>query len=209
MLVLEGSDNLGKTTAAKRIVELGALLASKVASKYEDLRALPIYYAHMSRPNSAFDFHHHYFDMMSAFAVQDRFHLGALVWHQDVMDIDRLRAVEGQLARLGSVVCILYSSDYGWFNNHVLDSMDSGKEEMFDIGTISKGNYTYESMAQGKGDLRPTFDFAFDIKDGQFLNDNQLIQIMHRWYSRLGLVMGMDNQALLEMLNELGQTAHR
>src|SRR5438045_2741728 len=70
MFILEGPDHVGKTTAAKRLVELAHARGLKQVS-----------YRHMSRPPEDFDYFGDYLKMMTdPWIVQDRFHYGGLVY---------------------------------------------------------------------------------------------------------------------------------
>lgn len=167
MLIIEGADNLGKTTACKRLVELAA--SDGVAHEY------PIRYQHMSRPNHHFDFFNDYQDMISRYAVQDRFHIGALAWHDKVLPLARLRIVEGWLAAQGSLVCVLVASDEKWYREHL---KSQPKQEMFSIDRILEGNKRFL-----QNDARQ--DYTYDVSIHGFLTDKMLWQILREWFSRL------------------------
>ena len=192
MLILEGSDCLGKTTAAKRLVELAA----------EDRSAqymFPVSYSHMSRPNQHFDFHSHYLDMISRFAVQDRFHLGSLVWHSGVMDEAKLRVIEGWLLSVGSMICVIATDDETWYGDH-LDN--SEKSEMFETDSILQANRRYLSMVgvgEEKLEAIPHVDESYIVngKNG-FVSDVVLKTWMRKWYRRLSYV-AYDNSGCFEV----------
>lgn len=168
MLIIEGSDHLGKTTAAKALV--------KAAAAH---RRYPIRYAHMSRPNEAFDFLHDYQDMSSKFAVQDRFHLGGLVWHKDKITLDSLKIIEGRLMALGSVCVVFYTSDEVWYEKAL---REKGKDEMFSPEVIMAANRRFKELAE----YTVWHDFMYDVKDGQFPTDVTILNWLNSWYSRLG-----------------------
>jgi hypothetical protein len=170
MLIIEGPDNLGKTTAAKRIVEL--------------ITDWPVYYAHMSRPNQTFDFFHHYKSMMSPYAVQDRFHLGSLVWHEGIMYQSKLRIIEAWLQLQGSLTIIFYSGNRAWYLNRLNESQ---KDEMFNIDEIMEANEQYIKMMDGSHEEEPRYDFAFDVGSFGFPKDHVLEYWIKIWTSRLAL----------------------
>lgn len=167
MLIIEGADHLGKTTAAKAIVKAAA----------KDCR-YPIRYAHMGRPNGAFDFLHDYQDMSSKFAVQDRFHIGGLVWHNNMITVSGLRIIEGRLMALGSICVIFYTSDEVWYEKAL---RERGKEEMFSPEVIMAANRKFKELA----DHVVWRDFVFDVKDGQFPDKAEIISWLCAWYGRL------------------------
>jgi hypothetical protein len=182
MLIIEGADNLGKTTAAKTLVKMAGQHADHFASDDEHI-VRPVRYVHMSRPNSAFDFFRDYQDMLSLNAVQDRFHLGALVWHTDVLDLHRLRIIEGWLASLGSYMVIFYCEcdDFyrAWLEQH-------GKEEMFDVDTIVAANAIYREIVYRQHHLDPRFDQSFAMTEEQMFPDDKTIQgWLESWFQRM------------------------
>jgi len=174
MFIIEGADNLGKTTAAQKILALSAKRAEHGLSP-----AAPTYYAHMSRPNAAFDFCHDYLDMMSRHAIQDRFHLGGLVWHQGVLTPDKLNFVEGHLMTLGSFLVVFYTSDDEWYKKSL---MASTKEEMFDPTTIVEANAKFRDNIPYTSRM---IDIMYDVKDGQWPSEETLNDWLFRWLERM------------------------
>jgi len=148
MLIIEGSDCLGKTTLAHKLVSLAA-----------DMNKYPVFYSHMSRPNKAFDFFEHYKDRMSMFAVQDRFHLGGLVWHEGEISEASLEIIEGWLMSIGSMTIVLYASDEKWYRRR-LERDNRGN--LLDIDTMCKANRTYMLFKGEPG--CPIVRHFFDIK---------------------------------------------
>lgn len=178
MLVIEGADNLGKTTAAQKIVAMAALRAQSRPESF-----FPIRYTHMTRPNEAFDFFADYQDMVSKYAVQDRFHLGGLVWHQNKIDNASLRIIEGWLYSLGSFIVVFYSDDDVWYRRHLSDNQ---KKEMFKPQVLEQANRTFRMIAQGEHPARPAVDLAININGRKgFPSDSQLETILDAWSLRL------------------------
>lgn len=176
MLIIEGADNLGKTTACKRLVELA-----------DRRRFIPAYYAHMGRPPERFDFKYDYVDRMSFFAVQDRFHLGSLIWHENVMYEHKLKFIEEKLAQFGSFVVVFYSSSKTHYEHRI---KNSSRDEMFEGNDIIQANDAYRELASFgrlKG-LNPAVDLTIDVRyDGEWYypTDEQLDSILNRWEERL------------------------
>jgi len=171
VLIIEGADELGKTTAAKRLVELAA-----EDGKY------PIRYAHMSRPNSTFDFFNDYSDMFSLFAVQDRFHIGGMVWHKNAISTSALRIIEGRLYTLGSVVVVMHTSDKDWYDA----ALSKGKPQSFSTNDIVTANDMFCALSQNNV---VSSDFIYDVKDGKYPSDDTLSMWLDCWYSRLKLLV--------------------
>ncbi len=187
MFIIEGSDCLGKTTAAKRMVELAAKRAKNIVALNNALRNYPIRYNHMSRPNAAFNFFTDYKDMICRYAIQDRFHLGALVYHENVMSEEQLRIIEGWLYSEGSVIVILYHSDAGKYKEKI--EADT-RGNLFDISFLCKTNDTWKKMAYGSIEsYAPLFDFSWDINSG-YPTDSVLEKWLAAWYRRLELLHG-------------------
>lgn len=150
MFIIEGSDSLGKTTAAKRMVE--HITQVRTGFYY------PVRYQHMTRPPSQhFNFDTDYLDMMSHFAIQDRFHLGALAYHDDVMPVESLRWIEGHLALHASFVVLMVAEDTGWYLRKM---QEETREQMFDLGFRVKANQRFLDMANGNCDIVPHVDLV-------------------------------------------------
>ena len=182
MFILEGADNLGKTTAAKVLVEQAAKHAAHFRDKKRHI-IRPIRYAHMTRQNEAFDFFEDYQDMISVHAVQDRFHLGALVWHDGVMDQHRLRIIEGWLACIGSYTVIFFA-ECDEFYRELLKK--SERDEMFNIDTIIHANRQYREMVYGSHPMTPYFDTFWPMTENKMWPDHEQIQQwLEAWFQRL------------------------
>lgn len=177
MLILEGSDDLGKTTAAKRLVHLAAERAEveeRNACKY------PIRYEHMTRPNSGFDFYRDYMDMVSMFAVADRFHIGGMVWH-DAIPYNKLKLIESWLAAVGSFTVLFVSDDPDWY----LQRLEQNKrKQMFDIETLMQANSTYLDMALGAFKFPVHHDHVIFVNHG-WPDDNALNITLDSWFDLL------------------------
>lgn len=167
MLIIEGADHLGKTTASKSLVKMAA-----------DDGFYPIRYSHMSRPNGAFDFLDDYQDMSSKFAVQDRFHLGGMVWHEGKITHSSLKIIEGRLMALGSFCVVMFTSDEAWYRDRLTAH---AKSEMFPIDAIMNANRMFKQLAE----YTVWCDILFDVKDGLYPTDIDIKHWLDRWYERL------------------------
>lgn len=178
MLILEGSDHLGKTTAAQTLVKLAA---ERVDNPSVDDVAHPIRYTHMTRPNKAFDFLYDYQDLLSKYAVQDRFHLGALVWHKGVITPESLQLIESWIGCLGSYTVIFASTNDEWYRAHL-----EGVNQMFDIDTLIAANDRYLQMISGVYPYNVQYDEGC-IVGPDFPTERYLNGILTAWYRRLEL----------------------
>lgn len=194
-LIIEGADNLGKTTAAKRLVDI---------ANSRDL--FPVHYAHMSRPPAQFDFFRDYERWTHPYCVQDRFHLGALVWHDPadtIRDISRLRLIEARLALMGSFTVVFVASDAEWYRSWI---SRNEKAEMFSADVILAGNERYRQLIHrpvyivSSGDTRspdtevnkwaPCVDAVHYIDgDNAFPSDDVLESWVSIWFRRMELAL--------------------
>ena len=180
MLIIEGSDCIGKTTAAKKLCHLVDQATDEAASPDSQF---PIRYAPMGRPSKAFDFFWDYNDLINKFAVMDRFHLGALVWHDDSMNESRLRIIEGWLLSVASVTVIMYAGD----NEHYESLLENDpKQQMFDKDTLLVANQDYASMGEGTHHLNPRYDHVWVSTPEHPFPGDEVLQIWWTtWLSRL------------------------
>lgn len=174
MLVIEGPDNLGKTTACRRLVEIVKTLGLKAE------------YRHMSRPNECFDWRHDYLKMMSPHYVQDRFHIGSILWHEKVMSLRRLQIIDSWICGLGGLVVLFYASDEKWYENSLRESK---KEEMFSPDNILRANRLCKRIAESWATENVvadfvSVDFAYDVSRFGFADDRVLRTIADEWILR-------------------------
>ncbi len=164
MLILEGADNLGKTIAAKKLLEMTT--------------SYPTYYSHMSRPNKNFNFCSHYKDMMSYFAIQDQFHLSGLVY-QGAIDKDQLNLIESWLGVYGTYTVVFVGSSK-WYEGRAKQ-----RKEMFDPDELQRVNSVYRRIALGQHELHPKIDYVVKVGPDSFVSDETLKDIYNQWYNRL------------------------
>jgi thymidylate kinase len=161
MLIIEGSDDLGKTTAAKRIVEI-------VSSR------IPAEYRHMGRPTANFDFGKDYFKMIEPFVVQDRFHYGSLIWHEGVMNATKFSVIEGKIRSIGGMSVVFVTTDVDWY---VKQLQASERKQMFNVDQLVNANARYQALAAKYAD--------FMVGVPQFITDENLEIIADEWLRRL------------------------
>jgi hypothetical protein len=167
MLIIEGSDRLGKTTAINKMRALTAQWNP------------PILYSHMSRPNEEkFDFYKDYRPLISTYTIQDRFHLGGIVWH-DAISQCHLRRIEAWLDLVASKTIVLFASDFRWYEKWIKE--DDRGNLLSDIAMI-EANQEYYSMAMGRHPLHPKIDFSWDVKS-QHVDEPQFVDLdtMQGW----------------------------
>jgi len=165
MFIIEGADNLGKTTAAKQIVE--------------KIERFPVFYSHMTRPKlNAFNFGTHYVDRMSVYGVQDRFHLGGIVYH-DAIGPTALRYIEGELLVRGSYIAIFIARDEAWYRQHLESNK---KDEMYGIETMVKTNQKFIELVDTH---RVHFDALCEVSEHGFPGYSLIEYWCEQWKDRL------------------------
>lgn len=150
MLILEGADCIGKTTTAKRIC------------KIFDLQM-----RHMSRPDSNFN---HAYEGMLGRHVQDRFHLGEVVYGRMLMgggpytSFDKMKLIQSYLRWQGCLTVIMYAEEE-WLRNQ-LKKQYEGREEMYSVPQILAANEAYRRLATADNHGEPYCDVSFNVTDG-------------------------------------------
>jgi len=195
MIIFEGGDQLGKTTACKRLVEM-------VGDQ------IPAWYAHMTRPVPAFNFDRDYVERMNGHAVQDRFHLGSIVWHNGVMNQAKLRGIEHHLDRWRSVIVVVYTKAVRPYE--IMLKQNSGRE-MFDPVDIVRANAIYRSIVERKHQWNPHWDIAIEIEyhDGEwyFINDAILQNIADFWLERINGIESPETTSTMHLRTRLHREA--
>jgi hypothetical protein len=177
MFIIEGPDDLGKTTAAKRLVTL-ALKREKH----------PIYYAHMGRPDEkTFNFSTDYLDRMSLYAVQDRFHLGGIVWHKNKINETSLRWLEGQLKIRASYLVIFANTKVDWYRERL---EKSHRDQLFSIDKIITANSAYLALLKANNSYCDVEWIVNSEKD--FPDDGVLNAWIDSWFERLDFLMDVE-----------------
>ena len=177
MFIIEGTDICGKTTTARRIVQLA-----------EDDGKIPARYVHMTRPSRAFDFYFHYVDMISMYGVQDRFHLGALAYHPPgTLTVQAYNFVEDLLRQKRSFLVVFYFGCRKAYSHHLKKHWRDG--EMFTPDRLLDVNDTFQKMVQGSAESNPwgfdvQMDDAWDVMNG-FPPESKILDWHERWKLRL------------------------
>lgn len=148
MLILEGADQVGKSTAARRLAEMAEC---------------PI--RHMSRPDPDFD--HLYVDRMDR-VIQDRFHLGEIVYGRVLnsggpyTSAENMRIIQAMLRWSGCLVVILYA-EADFLREQIAKN---NREEMYSLDQILMVNEAYRRLALSTNHGEPFCDVSFDVTDG-------------------------------------------
>ncbi len=178
MFIIEGSDNLGKSTFAK-----------KVTKHVQEYHHSPAFYTHMTRPPECFNFCSDYMDMMSYFGVQDRFHLGALAYHKNALTPEKQVIVEGELLRRGSYIFVMFAECDRWYRDQleeskrdqVIPNLKMPYEELIDM-LVSANTRFREMVCRHEVYFD---DYFMANKDQPYPNDTDAILLSQRWMNRI------------------------
>lgn len=178
MLIIEGADCLGKTTAIQAM--------RKLTKDWNP----PVLYSHMGRPAESFDFFKEYKPLITRYTIQDRFHLGGIVWHKNKITFESLRIIQSWLRLEGSVLIVFIATDYRWYEKKLKEDT---RGNLFDPLAIMEANQAYINMWMGNGPY--DIDFIWDVKG---INDKQpkypdeavMKNWLDAWHSRLFVLKG-------------------
>ena len=163
MIILEGADGTGKTHAAKKICD-----------------AWDLTYRHMSRPPEDFDHASEYVERVFD-GVQDRFHLGALVYGRILgtgtyPSAETMRQVQAYLRWQGCLVVVLVA-DRDWLSEQLTENT---KKEMYSDSLILDANEAYRALSTASNRGEPYADIVYDVSDGWPTEDTYSEWVMRR-----------------------------
>lgn len=168
MIVIEGADCTGKTTLCKKLSE-----------------ALKLPYRHMSKPADDFDHVAGYMQLVGAH-VQDRYHLGAVVYGQmlgagGAPSAQQMQLVQRYLRWQGCVVVILHCQRARL--SELLDQ--SSSKEMYQRDQILCANDGFIALTKCTNRGEPWCDIHIDVTD-RFpdIDDHVVQEIMEGWRYR-------------------------
>lgn len=172
MLVIEGSDCLGKTTLAKKIVR-------KVSEK-----GFPVVYSWMTRPNEQlFDFFLDYKKMLNPCAVMDRFHLGGLAYHTDKISLQKLQIINAWIRSIGGIIIVFYAADEEWYEQRI---REDERGNLLSWPIMCNGNVFFKDYARKKD-----CDYSFNVlplsnsmNNPMFVSDFDIDEIVEEWLER-------------------------
>ena len=175
MLLIEGSDYLGKTVLAKQIVR-----------KISEM-GLPVTYGWMTRPNeNVFDFFDDYKKLLNPYAVQDRFHLSGLAYHHDKISAQKLQIINGWIRGAGGLIVVLYANDEIAYKKRL---KQDERGNLLPVDILCKANKFYKRYVTQTGDC----DYGWNIltkhiDKPSFPTDYDIDELIDEWIQRRQLL---------------------
>jgi len=174
MIIVEGADGTGKSTLCRNLLD-------RLGEEYV--------YAHLSRPPEGFDVWYGHLGMINRFTVQDRFHMGEIVWPHARgeavgtwrMQPETYRLLDARLRLVGSFTVVLTC----WHDQ--LAERLAKSEHMYDQTTILRANNAYLDIVNtGRfGLYRPDYDYV--VRETQFHpypSSSDVNDIVHQYLQR-------------------------
>ena len=172
MIILEGADCLGKTTAAEA-------LCKRMASEFGGGDSA--YYRHMTKPPDTIDHVAHYFNGVGCH-VQDRYHLGSVTYGRIIgggsfTTPRRMRVVQQYLRWMGCVTVIFVAS-----RQFLADQLKraGSRKEMYSRANILDVNEAYWGLANSSNNGVQWCDYLIDVTHG-WASQQRLDEIFDAW----------------------------
>jgi hypothetical protein len=166
MLIIEGSDNVGKTTACRKM----EVLIGKGS------------YRHLSRPPDDFDHVREYMERIGPY-VQDRFHLGAITYGRMTKNGNcptsrDMLMVQRYMRWQGCIVVVMHA-ERDWLRRSTFN-----KGEMYPLDTILDVNSAFIALTKTTNRGEPYCDLAYDVSKRGYPSDETLSEWVDLWRSR-------------------------
>ncbi len=183
MLILDGTDNVGKTTLCNKLAVL--------ANEMKPFNEVKFKVNHMTRPDEDFNFFTDYKTLMGQYIIQDRFHFGAIAYHNLCpYNQDQLKFIESWLYRLGSMIIIVHPTSQFYYKTRLNVSR---RKEMFDVETIIRAYHRYDDIVLEclESGMRTSFDEVIYVDlnvDGDIVStadEPHLKAILEVWFDRI------------------------
>jgi len=134
----------------------------------------------MTRPNEeTFDFFESYKMMINPYTVQDRFHLGALAYHEDKLSPERVGTIEDWIYATGGLMVVLYAADEKWYREWIEKDI---RGNLLANDKLCKANSIFKKIGRSNQNHSPYF--SFDISWSRFIEDGSIERIAECWMER-------------------------
>ena len=173
MIILEGADNLGKSTAAKTLADI---LADRMD---QPCPVIP----HGPPVNALGEYHR---DTLAQFAVHDRGHLGWLVWQGllgcdgQAFDGSKFNGLVSGLRRQRAMVVVLSAAD-DWY---IEREMVSGRPEMYEAALRISANRIFRELRFLGTGRHHLVDIHHRVDQEGFPDINHMTNWVNAWYVR-------------------------
>jgi thymidylate kinase len=165
MLIVEGPDGVGKTVLCKKLLE-----------------RLPDHiYSHFSRPPKVFDQYWGWADRVHPLLVQDRFHLGELVYpkvrgEESQLDPETYRLVDAKIRQAGGFI-VLVTAEISLIRARWND------KQMYDREQTVKAAVYFRDLTREC--LQVDVDFEFNCNEKvPYVRDDEIDEIVDRYQER-------------------------
>lgn len=141
MIIVEGTDLVGKTTFCRKLLE------------HPSLKGAAYWYHHMGRPPKGFDECQGYMDLAYMNSVQDRFHMGAPVYskvrgdEESPCTPEKYRLVDAHLRMMGSITVIILSDEDTIRTRYAM----LGSNELYSADQVVLANEIYKGIVSTGG----------------------------------------------------------
>ncbi len=171
MLIIEGPDNIGKTTLCHKLVRFLGEVG-------------PWQYRHSKKPPETWDYPESYFEHMSRFMVMDRFHMSEIVYSHARGDKHQLqpwayKLIDAMLRQFGGFTVVLSSTDESLATNY------EAREQNYDARINSIANLTFKEIGEcGKHhNIHCDVDYHYQCQTGVWpAEDPNLIDSILKGY---------------------------
>ncbi len=178
MLIVEGTDGVGKTTLCHHLVD-----------RLKEHG--PWIYSHLSKPPLKWHFPTSYFPRMTRFVVQDRHHMSEIVYRQAREEPRALtpmgyKLVDARLRQLGGFTIVIVGTEAIIRRNH------KGDGDMHDVNIHLKANHHFRRIVMGQWEESIDWNMWWDLHKG-WPEDWWIDQIIDKY---------TEQQAILEVWKE-------
>jgi hypothetical protein len=178
MLIIEGSDYLGKTTAAKRLAEM-------IHEQWGGDRGnADVYYRHKTKPEPD-ENTLSWFMRNTGFRIQDRYHLSSIAYgvalgaYEHNPSWAEFRALQRWLRWMGCVTVVFYASDsQKWYKTLEWDATQMYRRDQAELV-----NEAFKGLAGGYNHGERWCDYAVDVSNG-WPDPEQLAEWFDEWRER-------------------------
>lgn len=148
-------------------------------------------YSHMTRPDEDFNFFTDYKPLINIYGIQDRFNLGAIVYHNPCpYNQDQLKFIESWLYRLGSMIVIVHPTSLTYYKIRLHISR---RKEMFSVEQNIRSYHKFDDIINNslENGMIPSFDEVIEVDlnpDGDIISTADkphLIAILKKWFERI------------------------